>query len=228
MYISNIMTKKSTVIAFAAVILTASTIGFSTVALAETSTAPTSWKTSQKHIKEYLKHAPGVLGTVSAVSGNQITIAAKNKTTYTVDTTAAKIFKNRNTLISTADIKIGDTVMAQGTVSGTTVAATTVFDGKPVAGKKGQGAFPGVMGTVNNVASGTFSVTAKNGSVYSVTTTNATKIMKGSSSTTALLSDIVNGDTVMVRGQVNGQTVTAEEIFDGMPAQAHAKKTAKK
>lgn len=222
------MTKKSTVIALAAVILTASTISFSSVALADTNTAPTSWKASQKHIKEYLKHAPGVLGTVSAVNGNQITVAAKNKSVYTVDTTAAKIFKNRNTLIAITDIKVGDTVMAQGTVSGTAVTATTVFDGKPVVGKKGRGAFPGVMGTVSNTAAGTFSVTAKDGTVYTVTTTSGTKIMKGSSTATAGISDIVNGDTVMVRGQVSGQTVSAEEIFDGMPAQAHTKKATKK
>jgi hypothetical protein len=212
------MTKKSTVIALAAVILTASAFGFNGVALAETNTSASSWKESQKYIKDYLKHAPGIIGSVSAVNGNQITVTARNKITYTIDTEQAKIFKNRNTLITVADIKVGDTIMAQGTFNGTTITATTLFDGKPLrTGKKGHsGAFPGVMGTVSANNGTTFSITTKDGALYTVATTSATKIWKGSPAVTSTISNIANGDIVMARGQVVGQTVTAEEIFDGV------------
>lgn len=209
------MTKKSTITAIAAVILTASAFGFTGVALADNQeVTQTSWKSSQRHIKDYLRHAPGVMGTVTSVSGSIINITSKNALAYSIDASSAKILKNRNTVITTADILVGDTIMAQGTVNGTTVLATTVFDGKPIVGKKGQGNFPGVIGVVSTISGNTFSVTTKDGIVYTVDVSNA-KIKKGSPSTTATITDIANGDTVMVRGTVTGTNVIAKSVLDG-------------
>jgi CxxC motif-containing protein len=209
------MAKKSTIMALAAVIFTASVLGFNGVARAEGQKASTTWKLSQGHIKNYLKHAPGVIGTVVSINGSSLTISGKNNTTYTIDTTGAKIFKNRNTVITTADIKIGDVIMAQGTVNGTNVSATTVFDGKPIVGKKNQGNFSGVMGIVNGISGMTLSLTAKDGIVYTVNATQETLVERGTPPIHSQISDIKIGDTVMVRGTVNGTVVTAEKIFDG-------------
>lgn len=208
------MTKKSTITALAAVILTASAFGFSGVALAESPTTPSSWKSSQRHIKDYLKHAPGVMGQVTSINGSIVNIQSKNNVMYTIDTSSAKILKNRNTIITTSDILVGDTIMAQGTVTGNNVLATTVFDGKPIGGKKGQGNFPGVIGVVSAVNGMTFSVTTKDNVIYTVDATSA-KIKKGSPATVAKIGDILNGDTVMVRGTVNDTNVTAKTILDG-------------
>ena len=207
-------TKKSTVIAFAAVILTASAFGFTGIASANTNTTPSSWKSTQKTIKDYLKHAPGVVGKVQSIAGNSIIVTSSNNTTYTIDITDAKIFKNRNTVISINDVNVGDTLMIQGTFNGTTVTANTIFDGKGISGKKYRGNFPGVMGIVSSVGPTTFTVTTKDSVAYTVTTTSATKITTGSSKATALISDIVNGDTVMVRGTITGHDVLAKSIFD--------------
>ncbi len=201
--------------ALAAVIFTASVLGFSTTAIAEGKESSPSWKSSQGHIKNYLKHAPGVMGTVTSVNGAIITIAGKNNTTYAIDTTGAKIFKNRNTVITIADIKVGDIIMAQGTVNGTNVTATTVFDGKPIIGKRNQGNFPGVMGIVTGISGTTISLTAKDNTLYSIETTSATVIEKGIPPVKTQLSEIAVGDTLMIRGVVNGTHVTAEKIFDG-------------
>lgn len=201
-------------IALAAVMFTASAFGFSGIALAEVNSPSSSWKSSQDTIKNYLKHAPGVMGQVTSINGSVITINGKNNTVYTIDASTAKIVKNRNTVITIADIKVGDNIMAQGTVTGTNVAATTVFDGKPIMGKNKHGDFPGVMGVVSNVNGTTFSVTTKDAKVYTVTTANA-KIMKGMPPVQATISDVLNGDTVMVRGVVTDTTVAAESIFDG-------------
>jgi hypothetical protein len=209
------MAKKSTIMALAAVIFTASVLGFNGVARAEEQGASTTWKLSQGNIKNYLKHAPGVIGTVVSVNGSIITITGKNNTTYTIDTSGAKIFKNRNTVITSADVKVGDVIMAQGTVNGTHVVATTVFDGKPIVGKKNQGNFSGVMGIVNSVSADSLTLTAKNGVVYTVNTTNTTHIEKGTPPVHVQISDIKIGDTIMVRGAVNGTVVSAEKVFDG-------------
>ncbi len=84
-------------------------------------------------------------------------------TTYTVDATNAKISKISTstppsltndpsmdatssrpmpTTISIAQIQVGDRVMIQGTVSGTSVSATNIMDGIPMGGR-GHGGFGG-------------------------------------------------------------------------------------
>ena len=85
---------------------------------------------------------PGVYGKVTAVSGNIITVSSMKRTpgatattaptpiavTYTVDATNAKIMKN-NVAGTIASIAVGDTIMAQGTLTGTNLVATTIRDG---------------------------------------------------------------------------------------------------
>ena len=85
---------------------------------------------------------PGVTGTVSAISGTTLTVTSKkmergmNKAgtstpaasvTYTVDASNATVTKN-NTTSTLSAIAVGDTIMVQGTVSGTNVTATTIRD----------------------------------------------------------------------------------------------------
>ena len=80
---------------------------------------------------------PAVFGTVASVSGNIITVTSTHRmrptpttgstpstttapvtTTYTVDATNATITKN-NVAGTISSIAVGDTIMAQGTLTGT-------------------------------------------------------------------------------------------------------------
>ena len=70
---------------------------------------------------------PVVAGNVAAVSGSTITIKNESDTTYTVDATNAKVLKG-NATSTVADIVVGDHVVVQGTVNGTSITATSVFD----------------------------------------------------------------------------------------------------
>lgn len=73
---------------------------------------------------------PVVVGKVSAINGNVLTVVSKQGT-YTVDATNAKLLRG-NTTITLSNIAIGDNVIVQGTVNGTSVVASTVIDqGKP-------------------------------------------------------------------------------------------------
>lgn len=74
-------------------------------------------------------HGRGTAGTVTAVSGNTITITGDNGTSYTVDASGATVSKMMT--IGVADIKVGDRIGAEGTLSGTNVAATRIMDGIP-------------------------------------------------------------------------------------------------
>ena len=79
-----------------------------------------------------------VVGTVSAVSGNSITISGRTwagrgedsgtGTTYTVDASGATVTKN-NSASTVSAITVGDTIAVQGTISGTNVTAKSIKDG---------------------------------------------------------------------------------------------------
>ena len=172
-------------------------------------------------------HAPGVFGTVSSVNGNTLTVTSKGfgqnttSTSYTVDATTATVTKN-GSASSLSNVSVGDNVSVQGTVSGTNVTATTIRDGMTGRGGmgRGMGQTPGVFGTVASVSGNTLTVTSKmgpsgsTGMTYTIDATNATVTKAGASSS---VSSITVGDTIMVQGTVNGTSVTATSIRDGMP-----------
>jgi hypothetical protein len=160
----------------------------------------------------------GVFGTVTAVSGNTITITDKqSNTTYTIDATNAKIDKNKAT-ISVSNIVVGDTIMVQGTVSGTTVTATAIHDGVAFGRMMSGSHIPGVVGTVTAISGSTITVSSKGfgpnatATTYTVDASNATVQKDGSASSVA---NIAVGDTIMVQGTISGTTVTATKINDG-------------
>ncbi|MDD4989287.1 MAG: hypothetical protein PHV42_02575 [Candidatus Pacebacteria bacterium] len=72
---------------------------------------------------------PVIAGTVSSVSGETITITNKSNTSYTIDATNAKIYQGQNT-ITISNVNAGDSVIAQGTINGTSVTASTIIDHK--------------------------------------------------------------------------------------------------
>lgn len=187
---------------------------------------------------------PGVFGTVSAISGNTLTLAGHTvngrigsgrggfststpTTVFTVDAANAKITKN-NVAGTIASIAVGDTVMVQGTVSGTSVVATTICDGimrsgpgkggeerpfnassSPMIAGNGQ---PIIAGTISAISGATLTVTNKSNVAYTVDATNA-KIWQGRN-TVASLANLKVGDNVVVQGSVNGNSITASSIID--------------
>ncbi len=83
---------------------------------------------------------PVVVGSVSAVNGNTLTVASRNNTSFTVDATNATAVKwanNATSTIAISSITVGDNVAIVGTVSSTTVTATKIIDGLPI-GRNGE------------------------------------------------------------------------------------------
>lgn len=74
-------------------------------------------------------HGRGTAGTVTSVNGNTITITGDNGTSYTVDASSATVSKVVEVAVS--DIKVGDRIGAEGTLSGTTVTAKHIMTGIP-------------------------------------------------------------------------------------------------
>lgn len=165
---------------------------------------------------------PGVFGTVTAVSGNSITITSKSRmmgkpgsaaspatATYTVDATNATVTKN-GAASTVSAITVGDTIVVQGTVTGTNVIAKKINDGtfKPVVQGNGQ---PIVEGKVTAVSGNTITITNNSNVTYTIDATNAT-ISKGNAKST--ISSVAVGDNVVAQGTVNGNSVTASSIID--------------
>ncbi len=169
---------------------------------------------------------PGVGGTVTAVSGNTVTVTGKDGKTYTIDAGSAAITKDET--VSVSDIAVGDTVMADGTLSGATLTATSLHDGKMPAGGFGGRGMGGAMmgrgvhGTVSAISGNTLTVTSTNpktsaASTYTVDASGAT-VLKGDGTAkpaSSTLSSVAVGDTVSVQGTVSGTSVTAKMIIDG-------------
>ncbi len=173
---------------------------------------------------------PAVVGKVSAINGNILSVVSQKKNeqtatssiTFIVDATNAKILRGE-TVIKLSDIAIGDNIVVQGTVTGTNVLATIVRDGKVGNGKNDQGdnnqamlqiqgnGQPIVAGKVSIISGSTITIANSSNITYTIDATNA-KVVQGKN--TIALSNIKIGDQVIVQGTVNGTSVIASTIID--------------
>ncbi len=74
---------------------------------------------------------PIIAGTISAISGNTVTVSTKSGISYVVAASGAKVVEGKNQ-ISLSSLAVGDTVIVQGSVNGTQVAASSIIVQKAV------------------------------------------------------------------------------------------------
>jgi len=72
---------------------------------------------------------PVIAGNISAINGTSLIITNKSNITYTVEASNAKIVEGQNT-ITVSSLSVGDNVIVQGSVNGTSVTASSVIDEK--------------------------------------------------------------------------------------------------
>lgn len=245
----NIRTKKY--MAALAVLIIVAGAGLASTASADTA-APVAASGTMQHGRGMMgMRKPGVFGTVTAISGNTITVTSKQfaprqkpaagsattapttppaatTVTYTIDATSATVTK-AGAASSVSSIAVGDTIMAQGTVTGTSVAATAINDGVMkgmgggmMGGKGAAGAGlsalpagngqPIVGGSVTAVSGTSVTITNTAGVTYTVDASAAKFTKPGV--TAATIANLTVGDQVVVQGAVNGSAVTAATIID--------------
>ncbi len=210
----KIMSKKTAIITVVAVVLIATSMVYTKNVSAQSNT--TSYFGKMNMHRGLLDHMPGVFGEVTNINGNIITITNKKGISYDIDASTAKIMKDRDTDITLAEVKIGDSLMVLGTVSGNSVTANTIFDGL----KKFDGTnvrnLRGIAGKVSSVSGTNITVTGKNGTNYIVDATNADVIkIAGKTKTTTSILDLTVGDTVLIKGTVTDTNVVATKVIDG-------------
>lgn len=181
-----------------------------------------------------MNHGRMIFGKVTAVNGTTLTITSLNmdknattqtSTTYTVNAASAVIDKNQKPA-TVSTIAVGDNIMVEGTISGTTITAIRIHDGvmakgnsqTPVGGgmnfPEGNGQ-PIIGGTVTAVNGTTITITNKSNVVYTIDASKAKITKRG---TTATVSNIAVGDTLIAQGTVNGTSVSAVSIVDSSSA----------
>jgi hypothetical protein len=194
---------------------------------------------------DFEKMMPNLVGKVSAVNGNILTVISKQgfikttpeaATTFTVDATNAKILRG-NKAIKVSDITVGDNIIVQGTITGTNVVAAIIRDGKVGEGKVSGGKVgvgnsndnnqalfqiegngqPIVAGTISTITGSTITITNSGNVTYTIDATNA-KIIQGKNN--ILLTGVKIGDLVIVQGTVNGTSVIASTIIDQTGSQS--------
>ncbi len=113
--------------------------GFGTAAIASANTVTTDTQVrpvraemrekmaQMKGMKGKMGH--GVMGTVSSISGNTITITTPNGKTYTVEAGSAEVKKMVTTTV--ADIAVGERIGVRGDLSGSTVTAKYLMADMP-------------------------------------------------------------------------------------------------
>ena len=183
----------------------------------------------------------GIFGTVLSVSGSTITVSGRQgfastsaTVSYTVDASSAKVMK-AGAASSVSAIAVGDTVSVQGAVTGTNIVAKAIRDGvqtpmmggrKPGTenGNNGQGQNGGmpaitgngqpiVAGNVTSVSGNTVIISNSSNVQYTIDATSAKITKPGVASST--IANVSVGDSVVVQGLVNGNSVTASNILDG-------------
>jgi hypothetical protein len=195
------------------------------------------------HKKETPAVKPAMIGNITAISGSILTVTGENKTTYTIDATNAKItqgFGANATTLAISNLTVGETIFANGTVSGTNVTATTVSvmnnADKTRVGQPGDfRGNRGVSGNVTAVNGSSFTVqrtgrmpdekiatsTIQN-VFYTVNTTGSTVFKKDGQAAT--LADVVQSERVMVTGTIdattNTVTATAVNIVTKQPVES--------
>ena len=166
------------------------------------------------------------MGTVTVTNGSVLTIdsmTGKTKTSYTVDASSAALSKGMGkgtpATIAITDVKVGDRIFAIGTLSGTSVAATSVRDLGQTAAKKDTESRnkPANMftGTVTLVNGSMITATGHNTTVYTINAGTA-KLVKGmgKDAATITLADIKVGDRISAVGAVSGTNVAATSVRD--------------
>lgn len=184
------------------------------------------WQSPDSRFKAWTMNR-GIVGTISAISGKTLTITAYNDTKYTVDADEAKVYEGKET-VALSTLMVGDVVFVQGEIKDTTVDASVIVDvkkkekddkdkkgeDKPKAPKPADDKKQlGVIGEVTAKSGTTLTILGLDGKTYTVAAVDADVWVKGDKKDVSL-DDITLKDKVVIHGDIDDTSVTAEAIAE--------------
>ncbi len=232
----KILRKKKRVSQTLPIIAMLAALGVSSLTYSVTASADSGTSTTTRtsiHMSKGRKQAVG--GTVTAVSGTDITVTTPKHGTYTVDASHASFVKfvepstagtrPATTSATISDVVVGVNIMTRGTVSGTHAVATQVVIGtglhaKPAAGNKVHSVGkPAASGVIQSIDGSLVTIKDKDNKTYIVDVSSA-KILRGGrgqAATTIIVSDLKVGDMLGAKGTLTGATVVATDVMTSSP-----------
>lgn len=173
---------------------------------------------------QFQNQKPVIVGTVTDIDDETITVESNKKldpnnksnsetVTYTVDASDATFYEGSDE-VDIDSVEEDDTIIIEGTISGTEVTATKIRIGELKSGNDfsvdGTGE-PIVVGTVTDIDTDNETITIENNSdvTYTVDLSDATLSKDGE---TITISDISEDDVVLVQGEIDDDEITASSL----------------
>jgi hypothetical protein len=139
-------------------------------------------------------------GAVTAKTDSSLTILSTNNVSYTVNLAAgAEIYINKIKQSNLSGFVVGDNVMVQGTISGNTISAKRLIAIHLPSGT--------IAGKITASSGTTLTVLGSDNKTYTVLTVDASVKAKDGS--------LAVGDSVVVKGDLAGTTLTAQTVTEG-------------
>lgn len=148
--------------------------------------------------------------TITAIDGNDLTLRTADGWTRTITVTSATTITEAGQAIAVGDLDVGDTVRFSQIARSD---GTTTIDAIVVV-------VPTVGGTVTEVSSGSFKLTARDGTSWTITTTSATAYRLGVADATksGTAADLKVGSSVIAQGtSATDGTMTAVTVRIRLP-----------
>lgn len=161
---------------------------------------------------------PGVMGEVTAISGNAITVKTKDGSTTTVNVTDQTRFRKERQEAKLADIKVGDNVFVRGQ-KGSDGSVQAEMVAVPPAGMMGNmrdGLGKNfIMGEIKSISGTQIEIARPDGQTQTIAVDENTSFHKNRESVT--LADFKAGDRVFGRGEVKNNVFVAASLNEGQP-----------
>lgn len=146
------------------------------------------------------------LGVVTAKTDTTLTIVNSTNVAYTVTLASdSQIWINKTKQTTLSGFVVGDNVMIQGTLTGSTISAKKVMAMHLPVGT--------IIGKITAVNGTTLTVLGTDNKTYTVLASSAT-IKASGSSKVSQIANLSVGDEVIVKGDLSGTTLTASAITE--------------
>lgn len=166
---------------------------------------------------EHGRRGPGVGGTITAISGNTLTLKTMNGDTAQVNVTDTTRFRKDRQEAKLSDFKVGDNVMVRGQQTNGVWQAEMV--GVPPQGmqanfREGLGK-RFITGEIKSINGTQLEIARPDGVTQTITVNESTSFRKDKESIT--LADFKPGDHVFGRGELKNDVFVAAELNSGQP-----------
>jgi len=162
------------------------------------------------------RHRPGVAGTITAISGNSLTVKTMNGQTAQVNVTDQTQFRKDRQEAKLADFKVGDQIFVRGESAGENAWTAQMVASGPAGGMGGMREGMGkefIAGEIKAINGTQLTILRPDNVTQTISVDESTSFKKQGQSVT--LADFAVGDHVFGRGQLKNDVFVPSELNSG-------------